>query len=173
MTLAGFRYRPGAADLPGDATALLSATRDQGYEGIALKRPASLYYPRRRTRGWLKIRHIRAIDVHVGGWLPGNGARSRLAGSVLMGIPGRAGLEFAGAVGSGLFLPELRELTTMRSHRSGPHRRSADRCPRRSRGTRGGPGPTSSPTSPTWSAPLPGGCASRCGAAVVPVRVNA
>lgn len=30
-----------------------------------------------------------------------------------MGIPGRAGLEFAGAVGSGLFLPELRELTTM------------------------------------------------------------
>jgi bifunctional non-homologous end joining protein LigD len=96
---------------PGDAAALLAATRDQGYEGIVLKRPASLYHPGQRTREWLKIRNIRTVDVQVGGWLPGTGARTHLAGSVLMGIPRPGALEFAGAVGSGLSMAELRELT--------------------------------------------------------------
>jgi len=59
---------------PGDAAALLAATRDQDLEGIVLKRPASLYHSGRRTREWLKIRNIRAAQVRVGGWLPGTGA---------------------------------------------------------------------------------------------------
>jgi bifunctional non-homologous end joining protein LigD len=96
---------------PGDAAALLAATRDQGLEGIVLKRPASLYHPGRRTRDWLKIRNIRAADVRIGGWLPGTGIRSHLAGSVLVGIPRPGALEFAGAVGSGLTVAEVRELT--------------------------------------------------------------
>jgi ATP dependent DNA ligase domain/ATP dependent DNA ligase C terminal region len=96
---------------PGDAAALLAATHDQGYEGIVLKRPASLYHPGRRTRDWLKIRHIRTVDVLVGGWLPGTGTRAHLAASVLMGLPRPGALEFAGAVGSGLSMAELRELT--------------------------------------------------------------
>jgi bifunctional non-homologous end joining protein LigD len=98
---------------PGDAAALLAATRDQGYEGIMLKRPASLYHPGRRTREWLKIRNIHTVDVQVGGWLPGTGARAHLAGSVLMGLPRPGALEFAGAVGSGLSTAELRELTAL------------------------------------------------------------
>jgi len=98
---------------PGDAAALLRASRDQGYEGIMLKRPASLYHPGRRTRQWLKLRNIRAVDVRVGGWLPGTGGRRNLAGSVLMGIPRPGALEFAGTVGSGLSMAELRELTAL------------------------------------------------------------
>jgi bifunctional non-homologous end joining protein LigD len=98
---------------PGDAAALLAATREQGLEGIVLKRPASLYHPGRRTREWLKIRNIRAAEVRVGGWLPGTGARAHLAGSVLMGLPGPGALEFAGTVGSGLSMAELRELTAL------------------------------------------------------------
>ena len=96
---------------PGDAAALLAATQEQGYEGIVLKRPASLYHPGRRTREWLKIRNIRTADVRVGGWLPGTGARQNLAGSMLMGLPRPGALEFAGTVGSGLPMAELRELT--------------------------------------------------------------
>jgi bifunctional non-homologous end joining protein LigD len=96
---------------PGEAAVLLTATGDQGWEGIVLKRPASLYHPGRRTRDWLKIRHIRTAGVRVGGWLPGTGARAHLAGSVLMGVPRPGALEFAGAVGSGLSMAELRELT--------------------------------------------------------------
>ena len=98
---------------PGDAAALLAATRDQGLEGIVLKRPASLYHPGRRTREWLKIRNVRAVDVRVGGWLPGTGGRRDLAGSVLMGIPEPGALEFAGTVGSGLSMTEPRELTAL------------------------------------------------------------
>jgi bifunctional non-homologous end joining protein LigD len=98
---------------PGEAAALLAATRDQGWEGIELKRPASLYHPGRRTREWLKIRNIRTADVRVGGWLPGTGARRHLAGSVLVGLPRRDALEFAGAVGSGLSMAELHELTAL------------------------------------------------------------
>jgi bifunctional non-homologous end joining protein LigD len=108
---------PGIAEIPpafpGDAVALLNASRDQGYEGIMLKRPNSLYHPGRRTREWLKMRNIHAIDVRVGGWLPGSGGRRNLAGSVLMGIPEAGALEFAGTVGSGLSMAESRELTTL------------------------------------------------------------
>jgi bifunctional non-homologous end joining protein LigD len=93
---------------PGDAAALLAATWDQGLEGVMLKRPASLYQAGRRTREWLKIRNIRRAEVRVGGWLPGTGARRHLAGSVLVGLPGPGALEFAGTVGSGFSMAELR-----------------------------------------------------------------
>jgi bifunctional non-homologous end joining protein LigD len=43
---------------PGDATALLDATREQGLKGIVLKRPASLYHPGRRIREWLARRRL-------------------------------------------------------------------------------------------------------------------
>ena len=66
---------------PGDAAALLDATRAQDLEGIVLKRPAPLYHPGRRTREWLKIRNIRAARVRVGGWLPGTTGRRNMAGS--------------------------------------------------------------------------------------------
>jgi bifunctional non-homologous end joining protein LigD len=98
---------------PGDAAALLDVTRDQDLEGIVLKRPASLYHPGRRTREWLKIRNIRAAQVRVGGWLPGTTGRRNMAGSVLMGIPQPGALEFAGTVGSGLSVADLRELTAL------------------------------------------------------------
>jgi len=108
---------PGAVQVPpafpGEAAALLDVTREQGWEGIVLKRPASLYHPGRRTRDWLKLRNLHAAQVRVGGWLPGTGARAPLAGSVLMGIPRPGALEFAGAVGSGLSMAELRELTAL------------------------------------------------------------
>ena len=111
LEVAGSAQVPPA--FPGDAAALLAVTRDQGLEGIVLKRPASLYHPGRRTREWLKIRNIRAVDVRVGGWLPGTGARRNMAGSVLMGLPRQGALEFAGTVGSGLTVAGLRELTAL------------------------------------------------------------
>ena len=79
---------------PGQAQALTDASRDLGLEGVVLKRLASLYQPGQRSGDWLKIRHLAAADVLIGGWLPGAGARSAIAGSVLVGVPGprRAGL---------------------------------------------------------------------------------
>ena len=100
---------------PGDAAALLEASLAQEYEGIMLKRPASAYLPGRRSADWVKIKNIRALDVHVGGWLPGSGYRARLPGSLLVGVPGPAGLEFAGAVGTGFTQAALRELALLLS----------------------------------------------------------
>jgi bifunctional non-homologous end joining protein LigD len=101
------------AAFPGEAAALLAATREQGLQGIVLKRPAWLYHPGRRARDWLKIRHIHTAGVRVGGWLPGTGARARLAGPVLAGLPRPGALEFAGAAGGGLSMAGLRELTVV------------------------------------------------------------
>jgi bifunctional non-homologous end joining protein LigD len=98
---------------PGDARALLQASRAGGYEGIVLKRPGSLYYPGRRSRDWVKIRNTDAIDVRVGGWLPGAGYRANLPGALLVGVAGRAGLEYAGSVGSGFTQAALRELSRL------------------------------------------------------------
>jgi len=96
---------------PGQAGALTAASRQLGLEGVVLKRLASRYHPGQRTSDWLKIRHLTTADIVIGGWLPGTGRRSVLAGSVLAGHPGPAGLGYLGAVGSGFTEAELRDLT--------------------------------------------------------------
>lgn len=96
---------------PGQASALTAASRQLGLEGVVLKRLASRYHPGQRTSDWLKIRHLTTADVVIGGWLPGTGRRSVLAGSVLAGQPGPEGLGYLGAVGSGFTEAELRDLT--------------------------------------------------------------
>lgn len=78
---------------------------------IVLKRLSSTYQPGQRTTDWLKIRHLAAADVLIGGWLPRAGARSHLAGSVLVGAPESDGLAYLGSVGSGFAEAELRDLT--------------------------------------------------------------
>lgn len=100
---------------PGEVRAVIDASRQLGLEGVMLKRLRSYYYPGRRSGSWLKIRHLLAADVVIGGWLPGNGSRLSLAGSVIVGRPGPAGspgLQYLGQVGSGFTVRELRELTS-------------------------------------------------------------
>jgi len=97
---------------PGEARAVIDASRQLGLEGAMLKRLRSYYYPGRRTGSWLKVRHVLAADVVIGGWLPGTGSRLSLAGSVIVGQPGSAGLDYLGQVGSGFTAGELRELTS-------------------------------------------------------------
>jgi bifunctional non-homologous end joining protein LigD len=96
---------------PGEIQAVIDASRQLGLEGAMLKRLRSYYYPGRRTSSWLKVKHVRAADVVIGGWLPGTGSRVSLAGSVIVGRPGPKGLEYLGQVGSGFTTSELRELT--------------------------------------------------------------
>jgi bifunctional non-homologous end joining protein LigD len=72
-----------------------------------------VYHSGRRTREWLKVRNLRAARVRVGGWLPSTGRRRNVTWSVLIGLPRPGALEFAGTVGSGLSMAELRELTAL------------------------------------------------------------
>lgn len=96
---------------PGEATAVSDASRELGLEGVMLKRLGSHYHPGRRTDAWLKVKHVITASVLIGGWLPGTGWRSSLAGSVLAGDPTPSGLEFLGQVGSGFTEAELADLT--------------------------------------------------------------
>jgi bifunctional non-homologous end joining protein LigD len=51
-----------------------AAAASLGFEGAVLKRLGSHYLPGRRSRNWLKIKHVRVMDIVIGSWLPGRGA---------------------------------------------------------------------------------------------------
>ena len=93
----------------GDGRRLLEATREQGLEGVVAKRLDSRYEPGRRTGAWIKVKNTRRQELVIGGWLPGEGRRSRSDRRA----PGRAtstatSLRYAGRVGTGFTEPDAR-----------------------------------------------------------------
>jgi bifunctional non-homologous end joining protein LigD len=70
-------------------------------EGIVAKRLASRYEPGRRTQSWIKVKNVRRQEVVVGGWRPGERARTGQIGSLLVGVQEPEGLAYAGHVGTG------------------------------------------------------------------------
>jgi len=86
----------------GEAGADVQAvSRQHGLEGIVAKRLTSRYEPGKRTGSWRKIKNLRRQEVVVGGWKPGEGQRAGRFGSLLIGVHGPNGLEYAGHVGTG------------------------------------------------------------------------
>lgn len=105
----------------GEGDALMAAVRDRGLEGIVAKRLGSAYRPGRRSPDWVKVQNRRRQELVIGGWMPGEGARRRSVGSLLVGYwdatPSEAErleraqrLVYAGGVGSGFTDPALEEL---------------------------------------------------------------
>lgn len=85
-----------------DGPALLAATREQGLEGTVSKRAGSTYQAGRRSRDWVKTPNRQHQACVVGGWRQQTGTSATAIGALLVGIPGRDGLAYAGRVGSGL-----------------------------------------------------------------------
>lgn len=111
----------------GDGPALLAAAARRGLEGIVAKRLDGPYLPGRRSSTWRKCKVRRRQEVVVGGWSPGQGARSSSLGSLLVGVhdpdaPGRP-LRFAGGVGTGFTAATLADL------RDELVAAATDRCP--------------------------------------------
>jgi bifunctional non-homologous end joining protein LigD len=113
----------------GDGQDLLSAARERRLEGVVAKRLDSPYRPGRRSGEWIKVRNWRRQEFVIGGWMPGEGGRSRRMGSLLVGYydstPEEARrlerpplLVFAGGVGSGFTNDEVDRLTRMLTARS-------------------------------------------------------
>lgn len=90
------------ASTVGEADTLLHLAEQRELEGIVAKRLTSPYLAGRRSGDWVKIKIRRRQEFVVGGWSEGRNALSGTIGSLLVGVQGAAGLEFAGAVGSGL-----------------------------------------------------------------------
>ncbi len=85
----------------GGGAAVVQASVDQDLEGVMAKRLDSIYLPGRRADTWRKVKNVRTQEVVVVGWKPGKGRREGKIGSLLLGIPGEAGLQYAGHVGTG------------------------------------------------------------------------
>ena len=96
-------------DLGTEAEVALAASAELGLEGVVAKRATSVYQPGRRARTWVKIKHIQSQDVVVVGWAPGENARARSVGSLLVAVPDGDRLVYVGRVGSGFTEQGLRE----------------------------------------------------------------
>ena len=94
----------------GGGAAVLEASKQQGLEGIIAKRLDSTYQPGKRSDAWLKLKNLRTQEVVIGGWKPGEGRRKGAIGSLLLGVPGDAGLDYVGHVGTGFTDKMLRDL---------------------------------------------------------------
>ncbi|MBW4720285.1 non-homologous end-joining DNA ligase [Saccharothrix sp. SC076] len=80
---------------------LLHVADQHGLEGIMVKRASSRYEPGRRSPAWTKVPLRRTQDVVIGGWLPGQGRRAGVLGSLLMGVYEDDALRYVGNVGTG------------------------------------------------------------------------
>ena len=99
----------------GEGEALFEAACEQNLEGIVGKKMGSHYRPGRRSRDWLKVKTTHEVDLVVGGWSKGEGARSKSFGALLIGSYDDKGvLHYVGSVGTGFsdktlgkIMPEL------------------------------------------------------------------
>jgi bifunctional non-homologous end joining protein LigD len=94
----------------GDGPTILEASREQGLEGIMAKLRSSPYLPGRRVTTWLKVKNIKRTSAVVIGWRPGEGNREGRLGSLLLGVHGPKGFEYAGQVGTGFTATTLTQL---------------------------------------------------------------
>lgn len=94
-----------------DAREALRWTREQGLEGVVLKRLRSAYRAGERSSAWLKIKHTRTMDILVGGWIP-NPAGTR-AKALLIGVRDGADLRYVGKVGTGFSEAERKTLAVL------------------------------------------------------------
>lgn len=98
-----------------DGQAMFDASLGLGLEGVVAKRLDSPYEAGRRSRAWIKVKHHRAQELVVGGWLPGEGSRAPTFGALLLGYYDDGALRYAGRVGTG-FDSDTLDLLTDRLH---------------------------------------------------------
>jgi bifunctional non-homologous end joining protein LigD len=102
-----------------DVDAALDTSVQLRLEGIVVKDPAARYLRGTRSESWLKVKNTRTQEVVIAGIRPGKGGRSSTFGSLLLGIPGGDGLQYAGRVGSGFsdstLAALLKKLTPLRT----------------------------------------------------------
>jgi bifunctional non-homologous end joining protein LigD len=116
LALQGAPWQTPAAHEGGGAD-LLEATKRLGLEGVVAKRLDSTYEPGRRSTAWRKIKNHEMQEFVVGGWLPGQGARSDTLGALVIGYYDRDALKYAGRVGTGFSDAELRRLQSLLAER--------------------------------------------------------
>lgn len=92
---------PSFTDIEG--AEILRVAVDAGMEGVVAKRRTSPYRPGRRSRDWIKVKHLRTQEVVIGGFTRGKGSRRADFGALVLGVPAMDSrkLTFVGKVGTG------------------------------------------------------------------------
>jgi bifunctional non-homologous end joining protein LigD len=93
-----------------DGQALLAAATERRLEGIMGKRLDSRYFPGKRSRDWLKFKTHGEQEFVIAGYTKGKGRREWSFGSLVLGVYGPDGLEYAGNVGTGFDDDEIEQL---------------------------------------------------------------
>lgn len=92
--------------------ALYNLTEEQGFEGIVAKRNQSIYVPDKRTKDWIKCKHMLDDDFVVVGYI----VKSQGIISLILGQYHEKKLLYKGHVTMGASLPYLRAHTSKTSH---------------------------------------------------------
>jgi bifunctional non-homologous end joining protein LigD len=93
-----------------DGPALMRAAKERRLEGIMGKRLDSRYLPGKRSRDWLKFKAHGEQEFVIAGYTRGKGRREWSFGSLVLGVYGQEGLEWAGNVGTGFDDEEIERL---------------------------------------------------------------
>ena len=80
----------------------------RGFEGVVCKNLRSVYEGR-RSKEWLKVKVHQGQEFVIGGFTKPQGGRTDF-GALLLGVNGKAGLQFAGKVGTGFDVETLKML---------------------------------------------------------------
>jgi bifunctional non-homologous end joining protein LigD len=107
------------------AARVFTAAREQGWEGLILKRMDAPYLPGRRTPAWRKVKFEREQEFVIGGYtLPTDGADRDHLGALVVGYYDAGGaLHYAGKVGTGY----TREMLNLLARKLKPLRQA--QCP--------------------------------------------
>ena len=91
------------------AKKLFARARDEGWEGVLLKRVDAPYVAGKRTPDWRKVKLEREQEFVIGGYTaPTEGAARDHLGALLVGYyDARGALRYAGKVGTGYTVPML------------------------------------------------------------------
>ena len=89
---------------------MLRTAAEHGLEGVVAKKLGSTYRPGRRSASWRKSPLRHRASVVIGGWTPGQGARTGGLGALLLGQSTPAGLRYLGHCGTGWDQATARQL---------------------------------------------------------------
>ncbi len=92
---------------------MVVASRKAGLEGVMGKKLDSPYEPGKRSGAWIKVKNRMGQELVIGGWLEGEGKRSGVPGSLLVGYYDKGELVYAGKVGTGFTEVMLENLVKM------------------------------------------------------------
>ena len=92
-------------------SALVTAARELGIEGVMAKQLRSAYKPGQRSPAWVKVPLTSTTEVIVAGYKPGTGRRAGMVGSLLLGMyDADGGLAYVGNVSAGFTDRTLHDL---------------------------------------------------------------